>query len=148
GIFITSEDAEIVSVDDVAMVIRLVSFALVIIPAMSIVRGFFQGYQYIGPSAIWPVVEQIVRRAYILGGSFVILYFLNGTVVAAVGFATFSALIGAIASSVVLFIYWQKRKDNIRKKITEQRVSQHVSLKHLFQELFRYAGPFVLVGLA
>lgn len=148
GIFISSEDAKQVSVTDVALVIRLISFALLVIPAMSIVRGFFQGYQSMGPTAVSQVVEQIVRISFILGGAFVILYVLNGTIVAAVGFATFSALIGALASAVVLFIYWQKRKNNIKDKIDQQRVSHHVPLKHLFQELFRYAGPFVLVGLA
>src|SRR5699024_7086395 len=43
GIFITSDNAKLVTVEDMTVVIRLVSFALLIIPAMSIVRGFFQG---------------------------------------------------------------------------------------------------------
>lgn len=148
GIFISSEDAEIIQVDDVALVIRLVSFALLIIPAMSIVRGFFQGYQSMGPTAVSQVIEQIVRIAFILGGAFVILYVLDGSMVSAVGFAAFSALLGAIASAAVLFVYWHKRKLNIKKQITQQHSSNHIPLKHLFQELFRYAGPFVLVGLA
>lgn len=148
GVFITSEDAEIVTVDDIATVIRMVSFALVIIPAMSIVRGYFQGHQSMGPTAVSQVVEQLVRIAFILGGVFVILYVFNGSMASAVGFAAFSAFIGAIASAIVLIVYWQKRKGSIEKQISEQRVSHDVPLKQLFKELFRYAGPFVLVGLA
>src|SRR5699024_1818280 len=123
-------------------------FALLIIPAMSIVRGFFQGYESMGPTAVSQVIEQIVRIAFILGGSFVILYIFNGTVVSAVGFSTFSAFIGAVASGIVLFVYWQKRKSNIKQRIDQQEASVQVPLTHLFKELFRYAGPFVIVGLA
>ena len=147
-IFISSDNAKLVTVEDMTVVIRLVSFALLIIPAMSIVRGFFQGYESMGPTAVSQVIEQIVRIVFILGGSFAILYIFKGTVVSAVGFSTFSAFIGAVASAIVLFVYWQKRKDNIRKRIKQQKVSHQVPLKHLFQELFRYAGPFVIVGLA
>ncbi|HLR02399.1 MAG TPA: polysaccharide biosynthesis protein [Virgibacillus sp.] len=148
GLFISGKDAKIVTVSDVTLVIRLVSFALLIIPSMSIVRGFFQGYESMGPTAVSQVTEQIVRIFFILAGSVVILYVLDGSVVSAVGFSTFSAFIGAVASGIVLFIYWTKRKANIEQKIEQQTVSHHVPLKHLFQELFRYAGPFVLVGLA
>src|SRR5699024_10232849 len=79
---------------------------------------------------------------------FAILYIFNGSVVTAVGFSTFSAFIGAIASAIVLFMYWQKRKNGINDRIKQQKVSREVPIKHLFRELFRYAGPFVLVGLA
>src|SRR5699024_11736178 len=129
GIFITSDNAKLVTVEDMTVVIRLVSFALLIIPAMSIVRGFFQGYESMGPTAVSQVIEQIVRIAFILGGSFVILYIFNGTVVSAVGFSTFSAFIGAVASGIVLFVYWQKRKSNIKQRIDQQEASVQVPLR-------------------
>lgn len=50
-----------VSVQDGTTVIRAVSFALLIVPFMSLIRGFFQGHQSMGPSAVSQVVEQIVR---------------------------------------------------------------------------------------
>src|SRR5690625_4591484 len=49
---ITSKNETAISVDDVALVMRMVSFALLIIPAMSIFRGFFQGHQSMGPTAV------------------------------------------------------------------------------------------------
>src|SRR5699024_8982674 len=47
------------SVADVKMVIRMVSFALLIIPGASIIRGYFQGNQSMGPTAVSQVVEQV-----------------------------------------------------------------------------------------
>ncbi|GGB27021.1 oligosaccharide flippase family protein [Virgibacillus dakarensis] len=145
---ITSDDAKTISVADVTLVIRMVSFALLIIPAMSIVRGFFQGYQSMGPTAISQVVEQIVRILFILGAAFIMLKVFGGTITAAVGLATFSAFVGALASCVVLWVYWRRRKPNIEKQLQQQRYSHDIPAKDLFIELFRYAGPFVLVGLA
>ncbi|SFB37195.1 Membrane protein involved in the export of O-antigen and teichoic acid [Lentibacillus halodurans] len=148
GYMITDEDKGNIVVADVTMVIRMVSFALLIIPAMSIVRGFFQGYQSMGPTAASQVVEQIVRIGFILLTSFIIVKVIDGTIVTAVGFATFAAFVGALASCAVLFVYWRKRNALIRKNVEQQKHTHDIPTKELFAELFRYAGPFVLVGVA
>lgn len=48
GVLIDPKDQTGNSLEDVQLVIRLVSFALLIIPAMSIFRGYFQGSQSMG----------------------------------------------------------------------------------------------------
>lgn len=133
---------------DATMVIRMISFALLIIPAMSIVRGFFQGYQSMGPTAVSTVLEQVVRIIFLLSAAFIVLKVYNGTIATAVGFATFSAFIGGLASCIVLWLYWRKRKPSIDRNINRQRYTYDIPMKDLILELFRYAGPFVLVGLA
>jgi len=143
------DQAEGISVGDVAMVIRMVSFALLIIPAMSITRGFFQGFESMGPTAISQVIEQVVRITFLLLSVFLIIQVFDGSTTTAVGFATFSAFIGAIASLLVLVWYWKKRKVHLDKYLKQQRIkSAPLTTKQLFKELFSYAGPFVFVGLA
>ncbi|WP_042146477.1 polysaccharide biosynthesis protein [Paucisalibacillus sp. EB02] len=137
-----------ISVEDVTMVIRMVSFALIITPSMSILRGFFQGHQSMGPTAVSQVIEQIVRIIFLLIAVFVILNIFNGSVTTAVGFATFAAFIGAIASYVVLLAYWKKRKPHLDKNIVQQKYTHDIPKKELLTELFRYAGPFVIVSIA
>lgn len=148
GQMITSKEVGDITVEDVTMVLRMVSFALLIIPAISIVRGFFQGYQSMGPTAISQVVEQIVRIIFLLIASFLVLKVYKGTIATAIGFATFAAFIGGLASCVVLWFYWQRRKGNILGQIDQQRFTYDVSTKDLFIELFSYSGPFILIGLA
>lgn len=145
---ISNEDVGSIAVADVTMVIQMVSFALLIIPAMSIVRGFFQGYESMGPTAVSQVIEQIIRIAFILIATFIVMKVIGGTMATAVGFATFAAFIGALASCLVLWIYWRKRRSSIHKQIQQQKNSYEISTKSLFLEMFRYAGPFVLVGIA
>ncbi|MRH42801.1 oligosaccharide flippase family protein [Aquibacillus halophilus] len=142
------KDTDGIAVSDVATVIRMVSFALILIPGMSIVRGFFQGYQSMGPTAVSQVIEQIVRIIFLLVSAHVVVNVLNGTITTAVGFATFSAFIGAIASCIVLFMYWKRRKPYLDKQVRLQNKSYEIPTSDLFKELFRYAGPFVLVGIA
>lgn len=136
------------SIADVTMVIKMVSFALLVIPAMSIVRGFFQGYQSMGPTAVSQVVEQIVRIVFLLTAAFLIIKVFDGSKTTAVGFATFAAFIGGLASCVVLYVYWKKRKSYIYKNIEKQRKHSNIPTRDLVKELFQYAGPFVLVGIA
>jgi O-antigen/teichoic acid export membrane protein len=145
---IISDDDLHNSVEDVTMVIRMVSFALIITPSMSIFRGFFQGHQSMGPTAVSQVIEQIARIIFLLVAAFLIIYIFNGSTKTAVGFATFAAFIGAIVSLVVLFIYWKKRKPNIDKHIAQQKDVHDIPKKQLMAELFRYAGPFVIVSIA
>ncbi|MBM7554907.1 putative polysaccharide biosynthesis protein [Thalassobacillus pellis] len=136
------------SIEDVTMVIRMVSFALLIIPSMSIVRGFFQGHQSMAPTAVSQVIEQIFRIVFLLTAVFLVTRVFGGSTQLAVGFATFSAFIGAIASCIVLFLYWKKRKPYLDKELESQTSSHRLSKASMFKELFSYAGPFVLVGIA
>lgn len=145
---VANKDAEGNSVQDVAKVIKMVSFALIIIPAMSAVRGFFQGNQTMTPTAVSQVIEQIVRIAFVLVAGFIIIVIYDGSYVTAVSFATFAAFIGALGSVIVLLKYWQSKKQTYYKAIEEQEKHIHIRLKDLFMELLSYSIPFVLVGIA
>ncbi|WP_226583881.1 polysaccharide biosynthesis protein [Halobacillus litoralis] len=130
------------------MVIQMVSFALLVIPPMSITRGFFQGHESMAPTAVSQVVEQIVRIVFLLVSVFIIVQVLQGPIPRAVGFATFAAFIGGIASCIVLYVYWIKRKPFLERQIQAQKMTYGLSNKDMFKELFTYAGPFILVGIA
>lgn len=148
GIYIPA-NSEGITVEDVTMVIRMVSFALIIIPPMSITRGFFQGHQSMGPTAISQVIEQIVRITFLLVSVYLVINLFDGSITTAVGFATFSAFVGAGASALVLVWYWRKRQRHLNQYTSNQYIEPaSMTNKELFKELLSYAGPFVFVGLA
>src|SRR5690606_5001766 len=101
------------SIEDITFTIRMVSFALLIVPAMSIIRGYFQGFQSMGPTAVSQVVEQLIRIIFILSLTFLVVGIMKKEVGLAVGFATFGAFIGAIGALGVLIYFWLKRRDGI-----------------------------------
>ncbi|WP_066311046.1 polysaccharide biosynthesis protein [Bacillus sp. FJAT-29814] len=134
--------------EDVTTVMRAVSFALIVVPFMSLIRGFFQGHQSMGPTAVSQVVEQIVRIAFVLLGAYVVLHFLDGSIVTAASVATFAAFIGAIGGLLVLFWYWYKRKPYLDELLKQDKGTMDVSLKEIYKEILLYSAPFVLVGIA
>src|SRR5699024_10519525 len=135
------------SAEDIKQVMQMLSFSLLIIPFMSVVRGFFQGNQIMEPTAISQIVEQIVRIVFVLASAFLIIKVYHSGIVLAVSFAAFAAFVGGIASCIVLFMYWRRRKASM---VDHGPVKQHVyvSNKELVIELFSYAGPFILVVIA
>lgn len=136
------------TVADVSTVIRAVSFALLIIPVMSLIRGFFQGHQSMGPSAVSTVLEQLARIIFLLSGAYFVLYVLKGNIVTATSVATFAAFIGGLASLFVLLWYWHKRKAGLDELLEKDKGTLDVSLTDMYKEIVVYAFPFVMVGIA
>ncbi|TFB25099.1 polysaccharide biosynthesis protein [Filobacillus milosensis] len=147
NIIISDDDLDN-TVSDVTFVIQMVSFALIIVTPMSLLRGYFQGHNSMGPSAISIVVEQIVRIVFVLAAAFVVIKVMDGSVRLAVGLAAFAAFIGAIASSMVLVAIYRKRKPMLEAQNNSGKTTEPLPKRDMYQELLSYAGPFVLVGIA
>ncbi|GAA0291243.1 O-antigen/teichoic acid export membrane protein [Gracilibacillus halotolerans] len=142
------EGTKNISIDDVKYVIRMVSFSLIIIPGMAVMRGFFQGNQSMEPTAVSQVIEQIARIVFLLVVVFIIIQLAGGERVTAVGWATFAAFIGGLASWIVLLYYWRSRKRHINENLKRQRKIYQYETKDLLRELISYSGVFVFVGMA
>ena len=137
------------TVEDVTNVIRYVSFALLLVPIMSVIRGFFQGHQSMGPTTVSQIVEQIARIVFLLGGAFLVIVILKGTIPQAVNLATLAAFIGSFFGFLVLIYYWIKRRDELNALLlASSPVANPPSLKEMYKELYIYAIPFVFVGIA
>jgi PST family polysaccharide transporter len=136
------------SVEDITNVMRMVSFALLVVPLMSVIRGFFQGHQSMEPTAISQVVEQLVRIIFLLGSVYIIIKVTGGELATAIGYATFAAFVGAIGGLLVLAWFWKKRKNELNGLLEKNTVQSNLSTKEMLKELLTYAGPFVFVGLA
>lgn len=136
-------------IDAVTMTIRGVSFALLLIPPMSMTRGYFQGHQSMGPTAISQILEQIVRIVFLLAGVSIAIYIFDADAAWAATIATFSAFIGAIGSVAILVYYFRKRARGLQELRDSQTVqSPERPLTDLYKELLTYAIPIVMVGLS
>lgn len=127
--------------------IRSVSFALLFVPLMSALRGYFQGHQNMVPTGISQVVEQIVRVATMIG---LLLLFvgLGYTASRIAAGATFGSVTGAMAGLLVMGYYWLKdRRRNKYDKYDKQHVNrsdiQETDLQ-LMKRFIYYALPICL----
>src|SRR5699024_11380296 len=107
-----------------------------------------RGNEMMHPSANTLVVEQIVCVVFVLVSAYLIISVYNESITLEVSYATFAAVVGALASCLVLLRYWRQIKPQLDYQRQAQEKKLNISMKSLSIELLSYAGPFVLVGIA
>lgn len=133
------------TVNDVANVIRIISLALLIVPPLSVVRGYLQGHNYITESSISNVIEQFVRVIVILIGCILVIKVFNLDEKIAIGIAVFSAAISAFASYLYLKykMFRNKEQFNCNYDIKEQE--KKITGKMIAKDVLLCALPFIIV---
>lgn len=127
-------------------VLHSLAWAILIIPTMSLTRGYFQGYQQMAPSAISQFVEQLARVAYMLLTAFLIMQVFHGSWVTAVSQSTFAAFIGSAAGILTLGWYYFKHRHTFRSLVANSRNRLHVQTSALYKEILAQALPFIILG--
>lgn len=134
------------TIQDVTFVVRVIGTAILIVPLLSIYRGYFEGHRFMSPSSISQVVEQIVRVFIIIFGSYMALKVFKFSLTSSVGIALFGATAGAIASYLYLFVKRKKNKKKFAEKI--RNVNEPIiSDKTIFKKIIVYAVPFIMIDL-
>ena len=133
-------------IEDVVYVIRLISFALLVIPLLSIKRGYLQGHRYISEPSISQIIEQIVRIAIILIGSYLCVYIFKLPIKYAVGISVFAACLGGIATYLYLTIITKRNEKQINLDI-KPKVSKKDD-KEIITKIITYSIPFIVINLA
>ncbi|HFI0457880.1 TPA: oligosaccharide flippase family protein [Streptococcus suis] len=119
---------------------------LFIFPAMSILRGFFQGHHDMKPYAISQLAEQLVRVIWILASTYIIMNLGSGNYLDAVVQSTFAAFIGMIASVAVLV--WALWKQGFLVKLIHARKHKiSINTSQLILETIKDAIPIIILGL-
>jgi len=134
------------TIEDVTFVIRVISTAVLVVPILSIYRGFLQGHKYITPTSYSQVIEQMVRVLVIILGSYLAMNVFHLSLKDAVGIAVFSATIGAFCSWIYLLIRTNKNKKQLYKRtlrVEEPKITDHQIIKKI---LF-YAFPFIMIDV-
>lgn len=132
------------TLDDVSFVIKCVSFCLLIIPFLSVSKGYLQGHKYITPSSISQVIEQVVRIAVLLMGSYIVINILNKSVTLGVGVSVFAAFVGGCSAYLYIKIKMIKNKSAFPTKDTKDNVSN----KEILKKIFNYSIPIIIVSVA
>lgn len=132
------------TLDDVSFVIKCVSFCLLIIPFLSVSKGYLQGHKYITPSSISQVIEQVVRIAVLLMGSYIVINILNKSVTLGVGVSVFAAFVGGCSAYLYIKIKMIKNKSAFPTKDTKDNVSN----KEILKKIFKYSIPIIIVSVA
>lgn len=132
-------------IQDSILVIRSLVPAVVIIPPLSLLRGYYQGYSDMAPSAKSQLWEQIVRIIYMLLLTFIVMKLFGGSYAVAVAHSTFAAFVGAVVAFVYLGYKMWKDMPGMKQLMSEGRPARNMSFGRIVFEVIREALPFVIV---
>ena len=132
---------------DLIPVMQSLSWAVLIFPSMSVIRGFFQGHNNLKPYAISQIAEQVIRVIWMLLTAYFIMKVGSGDYVEAVTQSTFAAFIGMGASLLVL-VYYLWETGLLQHIIHRPESDNEIDTKALLWDTIREAIPFIVTGSA
>ncbi|GAB5055954.1 polysaccharide biosynthesis protein [Companilactobacillus alimentarius] len=126
-------------------VIKSLAVAVLIIPILSILRGYLQGYSDMAPSAISQFIEQIARVIYMLIATYLIMVINKGSYINAVVQSTFAAFIGAAVAIVILVFAILKKMPKLRQLSRNSKPIENLNERSFTREIFEQAVPFIIL---
>lgn len=135
--------------------LKIGAFAVLLMPPLAVLKGFFQHSNDMAPVAYAQVSEQAVRVSVILLGTWFVLS--SGySLYAAGGVAMFGAVIGELAAVALLLFYFRKQTVDFSEAPTSKpwpiiksmfAISLSVSMSSLILLFFQLADSFTVFNL-
>lgn len=129
------------SIEDITFVIRTISLSILVVPTLSVYRGYLQGHKYITPTSKSQVLEQIIRVLIIIIGSFAAVKIFGLETKYAVAIALLGATIGSIASYLYLVVIRKRHKEELNTNIDMSEST--ITAKDIFKKVLWVAFPFI-----
>ena len=133
------------TINDIAFVIRCVSVSILVVPFLSVTNGYLQGHKIMTPSSVSQLIEQIVRIAIMLIGSYLIYKVFNGTLTLAVGVSLLGAFFGALVADLYLIIKIRNNKKDLNLDKKYKRDS--ITSKEIVKKIASYSIPIIIINL-
>ncbi len=133
------------TIEEVGFVIRCVSLAILVIPFLSVTKGYLQGHNIIDVSSTSQVIEQVVRIIIILAGSYLALNIFNLSLKTSVGIAVSGAFIGGLAAMLYILYKINKHKKILLKESVKK---DDITDSEIKKKIISYALPFIIIDIA
>lgn len=134
-------------INDNIRVLRTLAPTLIILPFISILRGFFQGFQQMTTPAVSQIIEQFVRVGYMLTMTFYVMKIKNGSFVEAVEQSTLAAFVGALVALIFLGYEFFKSLPYIRGKMILGEKNIKIDFTKSVKTVLKDSIPFVLLSM-
>lgn len=138
--------AETMGNPELVLPIQSVSYALLIVPPMAAMRGYFQGHQNMIPTAISQISEQFVRVATIIILAYWFMSTTGNEYLAGAG-AVFGAFTGALTGFLVLLLFWTRNKKVQKTTVDLVPKFPEESSWDLIKKILYYAIPICFGAL-
>lgn len=126
-------------------VMRSLSYAVLLIPILSIMRGYFQGYADMMPSAMSQFIEQLARVVWMLLTAYFIMQVQHGSYVKAVIQSNLAAAIGAAFGIALLLWFLYSRRAKLKYLMDNSNHEIEISTAGIFLEIINQSIPFIII---
>ncbi len=133
------------TIADVSFVIRCVSFAILIVPFLSVTKGYLQAHRYITPSSNSNLIEQIVRIFVILMGSYLAYKVFNASLTLTVGIVVSGAFFGGLIAYFYLVRVINKNKKRLH--LDKEYKKDEITDREIIKKIGMYALPFIIINV-
>lgn len=133
------------NIKDIAYVIRIISISLLIIPYLSVIRGYLQGHKFIKDSSNSQIIEQVIRIIIVLGGSYLAIKVFDKSIPVGVGYALLGSFFGGLFALIYLNEKIKRNKNNFD---TEKENKTEVPIKEIIKKFVVYSIPSIIIAIA
>lgn len=130
------------SIKEVSLVIKAIAPCLLIIPFLSVLRGYMQGHKFVSPTSIAQVIEQVVRIAIIILAAWIAKQFISD-MSKVVAISLCGTFFGGLAAYIFLRRKVSKNKDEFPKSDKKDGVKD----KTIMKKILSYCLPIVLIAV-
>ncbi len=135
------------TIKDVAFALRCVSLSILIVPFLSISRGYFQGHRVINVSSFSQIIEQVVRIIVILSGTYLAIKVLKLSITTGVGIAILGSFIGGLVA--IFYIYLKIIKNKKELNLDTPFIKQdNITNKEIIKKIINYAIPVIIISVS
>lgn len=134
------------TIEEIELVIRSISFCLLIIPLLAVKKGYLQGQKFITPTTTSQVLEQIIRISFILVGAYITIRVIGLSASWGVAISCLGSFVGGLGAYIYLEL---KIKKNIKAlNMPEKNKVDKVNNKAIIKKILKYSIPLVIVVMA
>lgn len=146
GVYFLKDMTQGVTPEEIALGVRAISFCLLIVPFLSLKRGYLQGHKIMAEPSTSQVIEQLVRIAVVLAGSYTVIKLMGRDTV----YGVCIALLGATAGAAAAYLYLRLKTKNSSEIFTlgGDANETEASNREIAKKVFSYCLTIVIVSVS
>ncbi|MCQ2462978.1 MAG: oligosaccharide flippase family protein, partial [Clostridia bacterium] len=146
GAYFLKDMTQGVTPDEIALGVRAISFCLLIVPFLSLKRGYLQGHKIMAEPSASQVIEQLVRIAVVLAGSYTARKLMGKNTV----YGVCTALLGATAGAACAYLYLRIKTKNSREIffLDADENEAVASNREIAEKVFSYCITIVIISIS
>ncbi|MDQ0193874.1 putative polysaccharide biosynthesis protein [Paenibacillus wynnii] len=136
----------VANLPEAALAIRAIAPALLLFPATAIIRGYFQGRNYMMANGVSQITEQVARVVTAILLAYLLMKHGSNNTTMAAG-ASFGSVIGSIAAFAIMLYYSLKLRRDDKKAALNYAPAPKLPMLGIYKDIFKLSIPIVLSSL-